>query len=68
MKEKLLRSLIFLKLVDPHDNNLSLTSIAVLVALVKLSMTNSASMSDLGALFTVLLSYTSKKFINNQQQ
>jgi hypothetical protein len=65
MKEKLLKILIFLRIVDAHDSLLSLTNIAVIIALIKLGMAHSASMTDLGSLFSVLLAYSGKKYINN---
>lgn len=65
MKEKLLNFLIFIRIVDAHDRLLSLTNIALIVALIKLGMTHSANMTDIGSLFTVLLAYTGKKFINS---
>lgn len=65
MKDKIMKALIFLRIVDDHDQLLSLTNVALIIALAKLCMATSTSMTDIGGLFTVLLAYTSKKYINS---
>jgi hypothetical protein len=52
----------FLRLVD-ENGQLSLTNVAVLVVLVKLALTQNASLVDAGALFVSLLNYSGKKVL-----
>ncbi len=52
-----MKPLKFLRLVDEHDGNVSLTNLALLVVLVKIAISTNVSLVDAGALFTVLLSY-----------
>jgi len=55
--------LVFLRLVDEHDGNLSLTNIAVMVVLGLVVKGGSATAGDLGALLTVLGLYFGKKVL-----
>jgi hypothetical protein len=54
----------FLRLVDPHDGQISLTNVALIVVLVKIGFAPEVSLVDAGALFVTLLSYQGKKLIN----
>ena len=58
------RILSFLRLIDEHDGNVSLTNVALMVALVKLAIVPELGAMDLGVLITALLSYQGKKLIN----
>lgn len=64
MKNLILNSLIFLRLVDAHDNTLSLTNIAMIVVLTKLAMSQTSTPIDIGGLMVALLAYTGKKMIS----
>lgn len=54
----------FLRLIDDHDGNISLTNVALLIVLTKLALTQNASLIDAGSLLITLLSYQGKKLIN----
>lgn len=58
--------LIFIRLVDVHDGLLSITNVALFVVLYKLFMVQTASITDIGALFIGLANYNVKKYINKQ--
>lgn len=59
---KLRRILVFLRLIDDHDGNLSLTNLAVLITLGKLLLaSNVIAPTDLGAIIAALASYQAKK-------
>ena len=60
-----LRLLAFLRLVDLHDSSLSLTSIALIVVLVKLALTPDPSVEHLGALCLALLAAAHKKALGH---
>jgi hypothetical protein len=60
---KFYKFLTFIKIMDDHDESLSLTSIALWVVLVKLALVQSASIVDIGALLVSLASYQGKKMI-----
>lgn len=62
-----MKALVWLRLIDEHDGNISLTNIALLIALVKLAVAPSASIVDIGALFISLASYQAKKVINKDE-
>lgn len=64
MREEALRVLKFFRFVDEKDGLISLTNIAMWIAIIKLATTSSANMEDIGSLFTVLLAYVGKKYIN----
>ncbi len=64
--DKLLKILAFLRITDADDNKLSLTNIAVWIALFKLiSAANLVTPIDLGALLTALAAYHGKKMLRN---
>lgn len=58
----------FLRIIDPHDGQVSLTNVALIVVLIKIAASASFSMVDAGALFVTLLSYQGKKIINKDKQ
>ena len=58
------RALSFLRLIDEHDGNISLTNVALMVALGKLAWVPELSGMDLGVLVAALVSYQGKKVIN----
>jgi hypothetical protein len=58
---RLLRFLSFLRVVDGHDQTLSLTSIGLIVVLVKIALVPQPSLVDLGALLGTLLLYAHKR-------
>lgn len=58
------RLLTFLRVVDSHDRNISITNIALIITLYKLYMSPEASMVDVSAVMVSLSSYSLKKFIN----
>jgi hypothetical protein len=60
----LLRILRFLNIVDEQDR-LSITNLAVYIALAKLALTPATPM-DMGVLFTSLLNYAHKRHTNSQ--
>lgn len=57
----------FFRILDEYNNNLSLTNVAVIITLVKLAMAPALSIVDIGALLISLISYTSKKVLNNKK-
>lgn len=61
---KLLRLLKFLNLLDA-TGSLSLTNVAVIIAIVKMASSHSAPV-DAGALFASLLNYAHKRYTNAQ--
>lgn len=61
---KLKSFLVFIRLIDEHDNKLSLTNLTVTVAILRIAMTQQLSMVELGILFTALLAYSVKKLIH----
>ncbi len=58
---KLLSVFIWLRLVDPHDGLVSLTSIALIVALVKFAMVKDVSVTELTAFFSAMGFYAFKR-------
>lgn len=60
--------LTFLRLVDAHDGNLSLTNLAVIITLAKLAIAPVTSFVDVGTLFIALASYSYKKVVNKDVQ
>lgn len=68
MKSKIKSLFTFLKLIDKHDGQLSLTNVAVIVVVTKMALAPVASITDVGTLFITLLAYSSKKVINNRQK
>lgn len=65
MNKYLKNILIFFRLMDEHDGNLSLSSIAMIVVIVKLAMVQQASVMDLGGFFVAIMNMNLKKWINN---
>jgi hypothetical protein len=71
MKQKILRALIFLRLIDDHDGNLSLTNIALIVLLTKFMMGTmvgnfNLKVEDVIGIGVTLASYQAKKAINQR--
>lgn len=56
--------LIFFRVIDEHDGKISLTNLAVIITLVKLSLAPATSIVDIGALCISLMNYAGKKLIN----
>lgn len=54
----------FLRLVDQHDGLISLTNVALIVAIWKLATAPAAGPIDLGGLMLGLAAYNAKKFLN----
>lgn len=52
----------FLNLLD-YENNLSITNLAVYIALIKIMIIPGSSLEDAGMLFTVLVNYSYKKHL-----
>lgn len=67
IKDFLLKTAVFLRLVDGHDGQLSITNIAMFVVLYKLFTVEAASINDLGALLVTLGAYNYKKFLNQDR-
>lgn len=63
---RLHRWLCFLRLVDSHDGQVSLTNLALLVALWKVARVTTPSMGELSALLMALLAYAGKKWMAGQ--
>lgn len=64
MKDFLFKAGVFIKLIDAHDGQLSMTSLALWVVLVKIALLQQASAMDLTAFALALISYQGKKIIN----
>lgn len=58
------RACVFVRLIDPHDSNISITNIALVIALFKLATAPVTSLTDIGALMVGLLNYSYKKYLN----
>lgn len=67
MKDRLVNLLIFLKLVDDHDKNLSLTNVALIVVITKMALLAQFSMVDAGTLLVAIGNYNMKKWMNNDK-
>ena len=65
MKAFTIRALQFIRFTDPHDGNISLSNIALMVVLVKLSFVPATTLTDTVPLFLALANYTAKKYINS---
>ncbi len=61
MLKFLLRILTWLRLVDPHDGLVSLTSIALILALYKLATITDVSLTELTAFFVSMGFYAFKR-------
>ena len=72
MKEKIVRAMIFLRLIDEYDGNLSLTNLALIVVLTKLmfgtmfTASFNLKLEDVIGIGVTLASYQAKKAINNK--
>lgn len=66
MQKTLLKYLTFFRIIDPKDQLISLTNVALMVVLGKLVYVPSVSATEIGALFVSLLAYSSKKMINRR--
>ena len=62
---KLIKLLVFLRLVDPHDGNCSLTNIGLMVAIGKLVVAPAGPI-DLAVLLGTLLAYHAKRLVNTK--
>lgn len=58
---RILRLLIWLRLADEHDGAISLTSLALIIALVKFAMVKDVSVPDLTAFFVAMGFYAYKR-------
>jgi hypothetical protein len=56
----------FLNVLDANEN-LSITNLAVIVALVKLAIAPTASITEAGTLLIALANYGHKRFVNAQE-
>ena len=59
---KLIKLLTFLRLVDPHDGNVSLTNVGLMVAIGKLVVAPAGPI-DLAVLLGTLLAYHAKRLV-----
>lgn len=57
----MIRVLSFLKIVDAHDGLVSLTNVALIIALVKFALLRNVGLPDLSAFFLALLAYSVKR-------
>jgi len=55
----------FLALLDSKGKQLSLTNILMIVVIVKIALAHSVGLTELGALFLSLLSYSHKRYVNS---
>lgn len=65
--KRILRFLEFLGLVDGHDNNVSLTKVALWVVIAKLALVGNPTVVDLGGLLLALVAHNAKKVITNKK-
>lgn len=63
MKAGMKRLLVFLRLVDDHDSNISLTNVALIVVISKLIFVPHPTVFDLGTLLLALANYNAKKLL-----
>lgn len=56
----------FLNILDTNEN-LSITNLAVIIALIKLSLAPTASITEAGTLLIALANYGHKRFVNAQE-
>jgi hypothetical protein len=61
-----MRALIWLKIVDAHDGQLSLTNVALYIVLVKLALAQDVNVVDAGSLLIALASYQGKKLMHKR--
>lgn len=62
--KRLISILSFFRIVDAHDETLSITNIALYIVLYKLTMAPAINITDVGALVIALGNYSIKKIIN----
>jgi hypothetical protein len=60
---KMKRLLIFFRLVDAHDGLISLTNVALIVVIVKLTLVKTPGLTELGTLLLALANYNAKKWM-----
>jgi hypothetical protein len=65
MNPKLKRILVFFRLIDSYDENISFTNVALIVVLTKLMFVQTTSIVDIGALLVSLANFNLKKYINS---
>lgn len=58
----MIKFLDFIRITDPHDGRISLTNIAMIVAIVKLAAVQTSTVFDLGTLLLALANYNAKKW------
>lgn len=58
------RILTFLRVIDEHDDKISLTNLALIIVMYKIFKSTDTSITDLGGLMVALMGYNYKKFIN----
>lgn len=64
--DKLMKVLQFFRLVD-ENKQMSLTNIAVMVAIFKIAVTKASSMEDIGLLIVPMLGYAHKRYVNKDK-
>lgn len=64
INSSLFRILIFFRIVDPFDNNLSISNIACIITLYKLFSSPVTSYEDVGSVMLALSNYGWKKYLN----
>lgn len=67
-KAVILRALAFLRITEPEDNNISLTNMIVMAAIFVLLKSETADFSQVAALLTAVVAYTSKKVIAGKKK
>lgn len=64
MNPKVQAVLVFLRLVDSHDGNLSLTNLAVIAAIAKFAFLPISGVFETAAMAVIFASYIAKKYLN----
>jgi hypothetical protein len=64
MKDWLIKAATFVRVIDSHDGQLSLTNITLIITLVKLVMIQQTLIADIGALLIAMVAFQAKKLIN----
>jgi hypothetical protein len=64
MQPYITRALEFLRIVDPHDGNVSISNALLVAVLVKILCAKTAGLGDLGMLLCAIGNYNAKKIIN----
>lgn len=67
MLNRLFKILIFFRIVDFHDNLLSITNIVMYICLFRLVNAPQASYNEIGGLLVSMAAYSYKKYLNNNQ-